>query len=1246
MSEFVHLHLHTEYSLLDGACRIKDIPAVVKSSGHSAVAITDHGVMYGAVAFYNACKAEGIKPLIGCEVYLAPRSRFDKTHAEDSEFSHLVLLCENEVGYRNLIKLVSLGFTEGFYIKPRVDTELLRQYHEGLIALSGCLSGRIPRMIAATDMAGATACALELNAIFGDGNFYLEVQDHGIALQKQVNFGLYTISEKTGIPLVATNDVHYLRRSDAEIQKIMMCIQTNTRLTDGASVGFETNEFYYKSTEEMQSLFASHPEAVSNTARIAERCNFDFSFGRYILPSFTPPDGSDPAEYLKRRAYAGLSERTESGSIEFAEERTETDYRERVEYELSVIIGMGYSEYYLIVADFVGYARSKGIPVGPGRGSGAGSLVAYLIGITDVDPLRFGLLFERFLNPERVSMPDFDIDFCYIRRGEVIQYVSEKYGNDRVSQIIAFGTLAANAAVRDVGRAMGMAYAEVDAVAKAIPRQPGITLAEAEKTKQLREMMEASPEIRRLISTAKALEGMPHHASTHAAGVVISDRAVSDHVPLAVNRSIPITQYDMDTVASLGLLKFDFLGLRYLTVINGTVEQIREKHPEFSIENIPEDDTATFAMLSEGNSAGVFQLESNGMQSMLTEFRPTSIGDIMIVNALYRPGPMDAIPRVLEHRRGKTVKYAIPELAPILDGTYGCIIYQEQVMEIFRRLAGYSLGKADIVRRAISKKKPEVIRAQREDFLRGCIGNGIDANAAGELFDEIVSFAGYAFNKSHAAAYAVLSYRTAFLKRHYPAEYMASLMTSEFGDHGKLAKYTADAARMGIALLAPSVNESTSGFHVDATGKNIRYGLLALKNVGQSFAEKLIEERKNNGAFSGFADLVNRMYGSELNKRQLEALIKAGAFDGIDAKRSQLLACYEEIVDRICDRQRGNIEGQLNLFAQVGESADDGYDYPDIPELSLRERLSLEKEASGMYFSGHITDEYSENAADADAVPISELIAAFEDGNESPAYSEKQFVSVAGLISARTVKRTKSGESMAFIKLEDRYGEIECVIFPKLYSELAQITSPDTVVAVYGEISVREEEPPKLLVRAVAPLRPNGKYTHRPSPFAALIESDALRGRKNSARVYGSRADNNANFGELPRESRSFSVVKSVIDAYTPPKDAANTADTVPKENAVTVHSRPSYPPEVYDHKKSFDKLFLKISDPTSDAAKRAESVLKIFASDVGEERARVIFFDPESKLYTHRPELDCAPIGFVVSELKKLLGDENVAFR
>lgn len=1255
MSGFVHLHLHTEYSMLDGACRIRDIGNAAAKAGHSAVAVTDHGVMYGAVGFYDSCKKAGVKPIIGCEVYLAPRSRFDKNYAEDSEFTHLVLLCENELGYRNLIKLVSAGFTEGFYIKPRIDVELLRQYHEGLIALSGCLSGRIPRMIAETNMAGATAFALELNSIFGQNNFYLEVQDHGIALQKQVNHGIYAISEKTGIPIVATNDVHYLRRADAETQKVMMCIQTNTKLGDNG-VGFETNEFYYKSTEEMMALFGDHPEAIENTVKIAERCNFDFVFDKYVLPSFKPENGSSPSEFLKITAYKGLEERVKCGDIVYTEKRKEEDYRSRIEYELSVINGMGYSEYYLIVADFVGYAKSKAIPVGPGRGSGAGSLVAYLVRITDIDPLRFGLLFERFLNPERVTMPDFDIDFCYIRRGEVIQYVSDRYGSDRVCQIIAFGTLAANAAVRDVGRAMGMSYAEVDAVAKAIPRQFGITLEEAEKSQTLKDMMDANPEIRRLIGIAKSLEGMPHHASTHAAGVVISDRPVSDYVPLAVNKSIPITQYDMDTVARLGLLKFDFLGLRYLTVIDDTVKQIKEKKAGFKIEEIYECDAQTFEMLSSGNSAGVFQLESSGMRSMLTEFRPTCVEDIMIINALYRPGPMDSIPKVLESRRSKKVSYEIPELAEILDGTYGCVVYQEQVMEIFRKLAGYSLGKADVVRRAISKKKPEVIHAQREDFLSGCEKNGIDGGAAGRLFDDIVSFAGYAFNKSHAAAYAVLSYRTAYLKRHYPTEYMAALMSSEFTNHNKLAKYTADAAKMGISLLSPSVNESMTDFHADGTGKNIRYGLAALKNVGQAFVEKIIKERKNGGAFSDFPDFVNRMYGSELNKRQIEALIKSGAFDGLGANRSQLLMCYENIIDRISDRRRGNIDGQLDLFASVGESADDGYEYPPIAEFPLRERLSFEKEASGMYFSGHLTDEYSENAADLGTTSISEILAAFEDDAEEPVYKEKQTVAIFGLITSRTVKKTKNGDSMAFLTLEDKYGEMECVMFPKIYAEFAQITAPNSVIAVCGELSVRDDEAPKLLVRAVAVMRVNGKYTSRPSPFEALLNRNNYSNNSNysdyipnasSGSNYQNYRNSRDNQNYQNHQSDSGNATRSVGNDAVISRENVNNDTTVRNtEKALVVRSRPRYTTEVYDFTPSYGKLFLKIDDATSKQFKQAESLLTIFASEFGEPSAKVIFFDPKTKQYTPRPELNCMPIPYVATELKKLLGEENVVCR
>ena len=1222
MSDFVHLHLHTEYSMLDGTCRIKEIPAAVKAAGHTAVAITDHGVMYGAVQFYNACKAAGIKPIIGCEVYLSPRSRFDKNHGDDSEFTHLVLLCENETGYRNLIKLVSLSFTEGFYIKPRVDMELLERYHEGLIALSGCLSGRLARLIAETDMSGAIAFAKQMNAIFGQDNFYLEIQDHGIALQKRVNDGIYNVAKQTGIPIVATNDVHYLRKGDADTQTVMMCIQTGSRLTDEKAIGFETKEFYYKSGEEMRKIFPTHPEAIENTVKIAERCNYDFTFGKYILPAYTPDDNSDPAEYLRRKAYEGLRNRVASGDIRYNEKNTESAYKERIEYELSVVIGMGYAEYYLIVADFVGYAKRKGIPVGPGRGSGAGSLLAYLVRITEVDPLRYGLLFERFLNPERVSMPDFDIDFCYIRRGEVIQYVSDKYGSDRVAQIIAFGTLAANAAVRDTGRAMGMSYGDVDTVAKAIPRQSHITLAEAENMGMLKTMVDTDPEIARLINTAKALEGMPHHASTHAAGVVISDRPVSDYVPLAVNKNIPITQYDMDTVASLGLLKFDFLGLRYLTVINDTVEQIKEKHPDFVLEKIDEHDSKTFKMLSEGNSDGVFQLESSGMKSMLTEFRPTCIDDIMMVCALYRPGPMDAIPKVIAHRRGKEVKYEIPQLAEILDSTYGCMVYQEQVMQIFRNLAGYSLGKSDIVRRAISKKKAEVIEAQRNDFLSGCKENGIDVGAAGRLFEDIVSFAGYAFNKSHAAAYAILSYRTAYLKCHYPAEYFAALMTSEFGNHTKLAGYTTDAARAGISLLAPSVNESMMHFHVDESGKNIRYGLLALKNVGQNFIEKLIAERASKGKFTSYHEFVNRMYGADMNKRQIESLIKAGAFDGMGVNRAQLMICYEEMIERVADRQRGNVEGQLNLFSQFGGTPDDDFEYPHVEELELRDILNLEKEASGMYFSGHLTDEYSKNGEDIGASQISSILSAFEEDTVNPEFREKQLVVVVGLISVKTVKRTQKGDEMAFITLEDKYGEIECIVFPKTFEEFSPMLVQDGIVGVCGEITVRDDEPPKLIAKAFAPLRPNARYTPRPSPFAEIM-SKGTGGRSGYNRA---------------------AVPPSAYGTQTNAGSSATQYNTAPKP--LPAVKKPLYRPSVYDFKIAYNKLYLRINAQDTQKYKKVTALLSIFAAEEGMQRAQVIFYDIETQKYTPHPEFDCSPLAFIVEELSTILGKENVVSR
>ncbi len=1082
MGDFVHLHLHSEYSLLDGACRIADIPKAAKENGHHAVALTDHGALYGAVAFYKACKEQGIKPIIGCEVYVAPRTRFDKVWGQDSDNHHLVLLCKNETGYKNLIKMVSIAFSEGFYIKPRVDKELLAEYSEGLIALSGCLGGKIQSLIV-NGMAGEAAKeAEELHRIFGE-DFYLELQNHGLEDQMRVNAVLQTFSERFGIPLVATNDVHYLTKDDFETQAIMLCIQTNTKLGEGHKIGFEVNEYYYKSTEEMKALFSAYPDAIANTVKIANKCNYDFSFGSYKLPAYRPSDGSDPKVYLRLLAEKGLKARLDKGDIVFDESTPESLYRERMDYELDVITKMGYAEYYLIVWDFVSWSKAHGIAVGPGRGSGAGSLIAYLLTITDVNPIRFGLIFERFLNPERVSMPDFDIDFCFIRREEVIKYVTAKYGSDRVSQIITFGTMKAKAAIRDATRAMGLPYADGDAVVKAMPKKFGATLSEAEQTQTFKDIMAASPQLKKLIVNAKKLEGMPRHASTHAAGVVISDKAVSEYVPTATIGDTRVTQFDMETVAELGLLKFDFLGLRTLTVISDAERMIRKYNPDFKIENIPESDKKTFDMLKKGHTTGVFQLESAGMRQMLVNFEPNTVDDIMIALSMYRPGPMEAIPKLLENRKKGTVEYAFPQLATILDDTYGCVVYQEQVMQIFRTLASYSFGKADIVRKAISKKKPEVIAKQREDFLAGCTANGLDSEKASALFDEIVSFAGYAFNKSHAAAYSVIAYRTAYLKAHYPSEFFAALMTSELNNRTKLSEYIIEAGKLGIKMLPPSINESDVDFTED--NGNIRYGLSALKNVGIAFVSRMLEERTHGGKFRTFTEFCDRMYGRDLNRKQLDTLIKAGAFDSLGIYRSRLLEKYDEVLDRIADKKKEAVTGQMSLFSFDEEFSDEYAEFPDVPEFPLRVRLNLEYEASGMYFSGHLTDEYSENASDVGAIPISSVLASFDEAEPTEEYAEGDSVVVIGIIRSVNVKINKKGEKFAFVRIEDRTGEIELLIFARVYAEIYPLLTNEAIIAVSGKIATGEDEPPKILVNQLVPLQPNGRYVSRPSPFTS-----------------------------------------------------------------------------------------------------------------------------------------------------------------
>ncbi len=1075
-SDFVHLHLHSEYSLLDGACRISEIPAAAKAAGHSAVAITDHGVMYGAVEFYKACKEAAIKPIIGCEVYVARRTMNDRDRYLDLPSYHLILLVKNETGYRNLTVLTSHAFTDGFYSKPRIDLDLLREHTDGLIALSACLAGFIPRAIVAGDYDSAREHALMMDGLFGRGNYYLELQDHGIADQRVVNEGIRSISESTGIPMVATNDIHYLKRSDAESQATLLCIQTNNVITDGRPVGFETDEFYYKSTEEMSALFADYPGAIENSVKIAESCTFDFEFGHTHLPAYRPESGEAPSAFLRRLTEMGLKKRIRDRHITYSADRSEADYRERIDYELSVIQKMGYPEYYLIVWDFVNYAKSHGLPVGPGRGSGAGSLVAYLIGITDIDPLRFDLLFERFLNPERVSMPDFDIDFCYDRRDEVIAYVKEKYGEDHAVQIITFGTLAARAAVRDVGRALGMPYADVDRVAKLIPQSPGMTLKRAmDERRELSQMYNSNSAVHHLIDVAASLEGMPRHSSTHAAGVVITDRPITSYVPIATSGGAVVTQYGMDTIAELGLLKFDFLALRYLTIIDHAERAVRERDPGFDLSSVDISDIDTYRLISEGRTDGVFQLESRGMRQMLMQLKPRSIDDIIAAIALYRPGPMDSIPRYVKARAdGGKVAYDIPELAPILDSTYGCIVYQEQVMQIFRTVAGYSFGHADIVRRAISKKKSEVLECERDSFIDGAEERGTPRDLASALFDEIVSFANYAFNKSHAAAYAVLSFRTAYLKAHYPSEYYAALLTSVFGSADKIAEYTAECHRIGVRILPPDVNRSRRDFSVEGT--DVRYGLLALKNVGVQFIDTLVDEREKLGAFDDFDDFVTRMRHHDMNRRQLESLIKSGSMDSLGAKRSQMLAVYESVMD---SDPRGANEEQFDMFQSAGASmpeAEHHTKFPDIPEFTSRERLRLERESSGVYLSGHILDDYR-RSTDAQGMltvaSIKEAVSEQPDSSASPELGDRSRVHICGAVTNRVQKNTRSGGRLLFITIEDRTGEIELICFSKAAEQYGYLLMPNAVVSVFGSISLKDEGEVKIILESAEVLQPD-----------------------------------------------------------------------------------------------------------------------------------------------------------------------------
>ena len=1081
---FVHLHLHTEFSLLDGACRIKQLAKRVKELGQSAVAITDHGVMYGAVDFYRACQAEGIKPIIGCEVYVAPRgrTRFQKVHEFDAESRHLVLLCRNQEGYRNLSYMVSQAFLEGFYIKPRIDMDLLREHCGGLIAMSACLAGEIPRLLMADEYEKAKEAALEMRELFGEDGYYLEMQDHGIPVQKKVNAGILRLHEETGIPLVATNDAHYIRKEDWETQDVLLCIQTGKTLDDPGRMKFQTQEFYVKSEEEMASLFPQHPEAVENTAKIAELCSVEFEFGKYHLPNFKLPEGwTDADAYFEKLCLDGFARRYPEGG---------RDKLKQLHYEMGMIRKMGFVDYFLIVSDFIGFAKSSGIPVGPGRGSAAGSMVSYCLNITDIDPLKYQLYFERFLNPERVTMPDIDIDFCIRRRQEVMDYVARKYGADHVAQIVTFGTMAARASVRDVGRVMGIPYADVDAIAKQIPGGPGnlhITLEDALKlSKQLKESYDGDERIKKLIDTAMALEGMPRNASTHAAGVVITSKPVYEYVPLATNDGVPVTQYIMTTLEELGLLKMDFLGLRNLTILNDAVEMVRRSEPGFTLKDIPEGDRETYKMLSSGMTSGVFQLESSGMTGVCVSLKPQNIEDITALIALYRPGPMESIPRFIACKQDPAkVTYKHPLLEPILSVTYGCIVYQEQVIDIFRHLAGYSLGQADMIRRAMSKKKAKDVERERQFFIygdpergiAGCVKNGVSVEAAQSIYDEIYDFANYAFNKAHAAAYAVVAYQTAWFKCHHPREYMAALLTSVLDSSEKVAEYIAECREMKIPLLPPDINESQPDFSVASGG--IRFGLTALKGVGRAFMTGMLKERTEHGPFTDFMDFCERMFDQELNRRVLESLIKSGAFDSMGCRRSQLMQVYGQVLDGIAESRRRNVEGQLDLFGMGGQEEQNVVQpalvLPDIPEYSAAELMTMEKETTGLYLTGHPMDQYRELVRRRGAVPIGSIMTDFAREEGPQEYRDGQRVMVAGIVAAYKTRTTRNNTLMAYVNLEDDTGGMELLCFSRVMDESGGYIRDNSALLVTGKISVRDEKEPQIMVDSIRPLSDLGE---------------------------------------------------------------------------------------------------------------------------------------------------------------------------
>lgn len=1072
---FCHLHTHTEFSLLDGEASIKKLVSRVRELGMTSCAITDHGMMYGVVDFYRECKAQGIKPVIGCEVYVAPGTRFSKIHGVDNKYSHLILLAENEIGYKNLIYLVSKGCIEGYYYKPRIDKGLLREHSEGLIALSACLAGEVPKLLLNGEKDKARAAVREHIEIFGRDNYFIELQDHGLREQKQILPQLIELARSEGVGVVATNDIHYLAREDAFYQDVLMCIQMEETVDNDDRMKFATEEFYIKSEAEMSALFDYIPEAIDNTQRIADRCQVDFDFNTRHLPRFDVPDGEDAHEYLTRLCYEGLSKRYDTITDEL---------KTRLDYELSVIANMGFTDYFLIVSDFIMYAKTHGVAVGPGRGSAAGSLVSYTLGITNIDPIRYSLIFERFLNPERVSMPDIDIDFAPEGRQKVIEYVVKKYGADNVAQIVTFGTMKAKLAIRDVGRALGMPYTDVDRVAKLIPIDLKTTIESSLDTvPELKALYNEDEDVKRLLDTSKALEGLSRHASTHAAGVVITGEPIVSYVPLTINKDDFITtQFPKDTVESLGLLKMDFLGLRNLTVIENAKKLIKETHGiELDFDKMDYNSPEVFRFISTGNTAGVFQLESAGMQSFMTELQPDSLEDVIAGIALYRPGPMEQIPRYVHNKRNpQDITYKHPKLEPILDVTYGCMVYQEQVLEIVRSLAGYSLGKADQLRRTISKKKAEQMAIERQNFIYGnadegipgCINMGISEETAISIFDEINDFANYAFNKSHAAAYAFVTYQTAYLKTFYPAEFMAALISS-VGDTDKINHYIINCKEMGIDRLPPDVNRSYLDFTVE-DGK-IRFGLLAVKNVGRAFIEALVNDRNARGGFRSFSDFLNRLTGTDMNKRAVESLIDAGAFDSMGLKRRPLTMAYNFAMQDVAERKRNNVVGQVSLFDDDEDEVQE-IALPDVNEFDKRELLRREKQATGMYFSGHPMEEYElklRALTKQTIATINECVIKTEDGeyiSVKGGLSDGDSITIGCIIEARKNKLTRRDQQMAFLTLEDAYGSVEALVFPKILERYSHQLNEGEILLVHGTLSLREDEEPKVLLNSVEPI--------------------------------------------------------------------------------------------------------------------------------------------------------------------------------